>query len=99
MPSARRSAAGAALAAKGVAARGLDRVEAAAYVGVGATLFDAMVRDGRMPPAKVIGGRRVWDRMRLDKAFDALPDDGDGHESAAASGGGMTVNFTLPRAK
>lgn len=54
--------------------RGLSRAEAAAYIGVGPTLFDEMVRDGRMPAAKRINSRLVWDRNKLDSAFDALPD-------------------------
>jgi excisionase family DNA binding protein len=54
--------------------RGICREEAAAYVGVGVTKFDQMVADGRMPAAKQIDGRRVWDVRKLDKAFDALPD-------------------------
>jgi hypothetical protein len=29
--------------------RGMSRVEAADYIGVSPTLFDTMVRDGRMP--------------------------------------------------
>lgn len=41
--------------------RGLSRVEAAEYIGVGASKFDAMVTDGRMPKPKKIDGRRVWD--------------------------------------
>ena len=53
--------------------RGLSRVEAAAYVGVGATKFDAMVSDGRMPHPKRIDGRKVWDVRALDASFDALP--------------------------
>ncbi len=57
--------------------RGLSRVEAAAYVGVSASLFDAMVKDGRMPLPKRINARTVWDRLRLDVAFAALPDEGD----------------------
>jgi len=56
--------------------RGLSRTEAAAYVGIGASLFDELVGDGRMPPAKQINGRRVWDRRQIDIAFDALPQDG-----------------------
>lgn len=55
--------------------RGLSRVEAARYVGVSPSLFDAMVQDGRMPKPKPMNARRVWDRLRLDAAFDALPDD------------------------
>lgn len=63
--------------------RGLSREESAAYVGVGVTKFDAMVADGRMPNPKKIDGRRVWDRLRLDSAFAALPTDGgDEHEGA-----------------
>ena len=57
--------------------RGLSRTEAAAYIGVSPTLFDAMVADGRMPGPKRINSRTVWDRLKLDAAFDALPDDSD----------------------
>ncbi len=56
--------------------RGLSREEAAAYIGIGATKFDEMVADGRMPGAKRIDSRKVWDRHRLDSAFAALPTDG-----------------------
>jgi predicted DNA-binding transcriptional regulator AlpA len=54
--------------------RGLSRTEAAAYVGVSASLFDQMVRDRRMPQPKRINSRNVWDRWELDAAFDALSD-------------------------
>lgn len=57
-----------------LAPRGLSRIEAAAYIGVSATLFDQMVRDGRMPSPKRINARMVWDRKKLDYAFEALPD-------------------------
>ncbi len=59
--------------------RGLSRVEAAEYIGVGASKFDAMVTDGRMPKPKQIDGRRVWDVRSLDRFFEALPggDDSD----------------------
>jgi hypothetical protein len=52
---------------------GLKREEAAAYIGVSPSLFDAMVQDGRMPKAKTINSRKVWDRRSLDLAFSALP--------------------------
>lgn len=55
--------------------RGLKRVEAAEYVGVGATKFDELVTDGRMPKAVKIDGRRVWDVRALDHAFDQLVSD------------------------
>ena len=56
--------------------RGMSRDEAARYIGIGTTLFDEMVKDGRMPKAKPINGRKVWDRIALDAAFSDLPADG-----------------------
>ena len=53
--------------------RGLSRLEAARYVGIGTTLFDAMVADGRMPKPRIINSRTVWDRLQLDDAFNELP--------------------------
>jgi hypothetical protein len=52
----------------------LCREDAAKYIGVGTTLFDTMVADHRMPAPKEINSRRVWDRVQLDIAFEALPD-------------------------
>jgi hypothetical protein len=57
-----------------LAPRGLSRVQAAEYIGVGVTKFDEMVGDGRMPRPKRIDGRTVWDRRKLDEAFDSLDD-------------------------
>ena len=54
--------------------RGLTRLQAAEYIGVGASKFDEMVADGRMPPPKKIDGRVVWDRVLLDERFEALED-------------------------
>jgi predicted DNA-binding transcriptional regulator AlpA len=62
-----------------LAPRGLNRVQAAAYVGVSPSLFDEMVKDGRMPTAKMINSRKVWDRLRLDECFAALPDGESGN--------------------
>jgi predicted DNA-binding transcriptional regulator AlpA len=55
--------------------RGLSRVQSAAYIGVSPSLFDAMVKDGRMPKPTRINTRAVWDRVKLDEAFAVLPDD------------------------
>lgn len=61
-----------------LAPRGLSRETAAEYIDVSPTKFDELVRDGRMPKPKQIDARRVWDRIKIDKAFGALPgDDGD----------------------
>lgn len=57
--------------------RGLSRTDSAAYVGVSATLFDDMVQKGRMPLPKQINRRLVWDRRKLDEAFELLPDKDD----------------------
>ena len=56
--------------------RGLNREQAATYVGVGTSKFDEMVLDGRMPQAKEIDRRKVWDRKGLDVSFDNLPSHG-----------------------
>ena len=58
------------------APRGLSRTAAAEYIGISSSLFDEMVDDKRMPQARVINRRRVWDRHELDAAFDELPHDG-----------------------
>src|SRR3569833_3188535 len=41
--------------------RGFNRIEAAAYIGISPGKFDQLVADGRMPKAKKIDGRKVWD--------------------------------------
>lgn len=62
-----------------LAPRGLSRVQSAAYIGVSPSLFDEMVKDGRMPKPMRINARTVWDRVKLDEAFAALSDGpGDG---------------------
>ena len=61
--------------ANGNVPRGFNRERSAEYVGVSATKFDQMVTDGRMPKPKRIDGRVVWDRLQLDSAFAALPDE------------------------
>jgi predicted DNA-binding transcriptional regulator AlpA len=55
--------------------RGMSRDDAARYVGVGATKFDQMVSDGRMPRPKRVDSRVIWDRLRIEAAFTDLPDD------------------------
>ena len=57
--------------------RGLSRDEAAMYLGMSASKFDELVRDGRMPAPRRIDSRKIWDVHQLDLAFDSLPDDND----------------------
>ena len=58
------------------APRGLRRAAAADWVGISPSKFDEMVKDGRMPKPKRVDGVVVWDRYRLDVAFEDLPDEG-----------------------
>ncbi|MDB5578752.1 MAG: hypothetical protein JWR80_3928 [Bradyrhizobium sp.] len=55
--------------------RGLNREEAARYIGLGATTFDRLVADGRMPKPFRVGKRVIWDRLKLDAAFSDLDED------------------------
>lgn len=54
------------------APRGMSRAEAARYIGVHASTFDALVHQGRMPKPVQVGRHEVWDRIKLDAAFSLL---------------------------
>ena len=57
---------------------GISREQCAELIGVSTTKWDEMVRDGRMPkPKKNFDGRRVWDRRKVERAFEALDGDED----------------------
>ncbi len=60
-----------------MAPRGLSRIEAAAYIGIGTSKFDELVADGLMPRPKLIGKRKTWDRYALDAAYADLPNEDD----------------------
>lgn len=55
--------------------RGLNRDEAARYIGVSPTKFDQLVKERRMPKPKRVDTRVIWDRIALDLAFTDLPDE------------------------
>lgn len=57
--------------------RGLNRTEAARYVGVSPGTFDKLVSDGHMPKPKRVRTRLIFDREALDLAFSALGDEGE----------------------
>lgn len=69
------------------APRGLGRSSAAAYIGVGVTLFERLVEENRMPLPRAIGGRNVWDIRELDAAFDELPYNGQASDAAGKGNG------------
>jgi hypothetical protein len=52
------------------------RERAAAYLDISASSFDKLVRDGFLPPAKLLHSFKVWDRDDLDAMADRLPYDG-----------------------
>lgn len=59
--------------------RGMSRIEAARYLGIGPNLFDEMVKDRRMPKPRELNGRVVWDRIEIDIHFSNLPHRGEGN--------------------
>jgi hypothetical protein len=60
--------------------RGLSRVEAAMYIGISPSKFDELRKDGRIGPAKLLDGRKLFAIEMLDEFFDTLPD--ENHEKA-----------------
>ena len=61
--------------------RGLSRLEAALYLGISPSKFDQLRNDGRVPPARLIDSRKVWDVRELDLFFEELPRDDDGQSA------------------
>ena len=53
--------------------RGLSREAAAAYCGISPGSFDKLVAQGTLPGPWLVTGvrRKLWDKLALDKAFDA----------------------------
>jgi integrase/predicted DNA-binding transcriptional regulator AlpA len=60
---------------------GLGEIEAAAAIGISASKFRELIKDGRMPRPRRIGGRSVWDVDELRAAFKALPRDGESEKA------------------
>ncbi len=50
--------------------RGLSRRLAAAYRGVSVNKWMAEVKQGLWPKPETSGGRLIWDRHRIDEAWD-----------------------------
>ena len=65
--------------------RGLGREEAAVYIGVSPSHFDALVNQEIMPRPRVAGSRLVWDIDELDFAFRDLPRKGESTTNVAAN--------------
>mgnify|MGYP001291320141 CR=1 FL=1 len=54
--------------------RGLKRKYAAAYLGVSASTFDQMRKDGTVAKPKKYGDNKLFDRHDLDDAYEKLPE-------------------------
>ncbi|VFU06993.1 protein of unknown function [Methylocella tundrae] len=52
---------------------GLSLEEAATYIGLSASLFERLVRDGKMPFPRQFAGRKVWDADEVAAAFRRVP--------------------------
>lgn len=74
---------------------GLSRPQAAAFVGMGVSLFDRMVEEGRMPRPRKAHGRLIWHRQELEDAFAELPY----HGNAIATGSDAGNSFAAIRAR
>ena len=81
-----------------LAPRGLSRIEAAAYIGIGTSKFDELVADGRMPRPKIIDKRKTWDRYALDAAYADLPNEGDDDMSGWADFQSAAIGNGSPKA-
>jgi excisionase family DNA binding protein len=61
---------------------GIDRVQAAEYVGIDVTLFDRLVAEGRMPEPRTIYGRLIWDATEIARAFRQFPHRASGTDTS-----------------
>jgi hypothetical protein len=87
----------------GLVQRCLSQRQAATYVGVGEDVFTGLVNDGVLPNGLKFRGRRVWDRVALDRALDRLSgfsaiDNGDDHQSKGTSGPSPLAKVALMEA-
>jgi excisionase family DNA binding protein len=58
--------------------RALRVDRAAAYLSMSTTLFERLVKEGRLPKPKKLGGYVFWDRLALDEfveRYEGEPDD------------------------
>lgn len=52
--------------------RGMRASRAAAYLGMSESSFLSLVAEGVMPQPTRIKGMNIWDRLRIDAAFESL---------------------------
>lgn len=64
---------------------GMGAAQMAAHLGMSLNTFLALVKEGLMPPGKVVRRRRIWSRPTCEGAFEALPDAAVGEQTAPAT--------------
>lgn len=57
----------------GIVPFAVSREAAAALIGVSASFFDRLVKDGRMPQPRDVDGRVLWDSEEVRAAWRTLP--------------------------
>lgn len=57
---------------------GLRRQRAAISCDVSVNYFDTLVREGKLPPARILGAVRIWVVAELETALLSLPTDQHG---------------------
>lgn len=50
----------------------MGRTEAARYLSLNTSTFDAMVADGTLKPPLQLAGQMLWDKLALDRWVDKL---------------------------
>ncbi len=65
---------------------GVNREQAAAFIGISASLFDRLVQANAMPEPRTLAGRLVWDVEEVAQAFRALPHRGAPVDGTPAGG-------------
>ncbi|SFV33275.1 hypothetical protein SAMN05216456_1942 [Devosia crocina] len=73
-----------------LAPRGLNREQAAAYIGISASTFDKLVEAGAMPRPRMAETRKIWDIHEIDRAFDELPHEGASLMAANQAGSAVS---------
>jgi predicted DNA-binding transcriptional regulator AlpA len=64
---------GAAILPESLPPVGISREQAAAFIGIGESLFDRLVAARKMPEPRMVGGRLIWDVAEVATAFRAIP--------------------------
>ena len=71
----------------------LSAPEAAAFLGVGQTMFERAVEQGLLPDGRMLLGRVLWSASELEAAFQRLP-----RRRPMTQDGSADIDWGAPRA-